>query len=408
MTRRPSSRIEFPGSTGAQLSARLDLPAGRPRAFALFAHCFTCSKDVVAAGRIAAELSGRGIAVLRFDFTGLGSSEGDFANTNLSSNVADIVHAAGWLSDYHEAPQILIGHSLGGAAVLAAAASIPSVRAVVTIGAPSDTHHLTHLFRDHLDTLERDGDASVEIAGRTFCIKQQLVDDLAEHRVTDSAAQLGLPLLILHSPIDNTVGVEHAQALYRSARHPKSFVSLDGADHLLSRRSDGEFAARVIATWADRFTVDEHPPIDPPPASAQVVVGETGQGPFLNHVVAGAHQFLADEPTSVGGFDAGPSPYDLLAAALGACTSMTIRMYADRKQLPLERVVVEVDHDKVHVQGAEDVADGKPAQIDRFARTILLEGALSDAERARLMAIADRCPVHRTLEAGAMITTTPA
>ncbi len=408
MKHRPSTQVEFVGSRGAPIAARLDTPAGPPSAYALFAHCFTCSKDVFAAGRIAAELNAHGIAVLRFDFTGLGASGGDFANTDFSSNIEDLVLAAGWLREHHAAAQILVGHSLGGAAVVAAAGAIPEVVAVATIGAPADTEHLVKLFRDRVDAIEQHGSADVEIAGRTFSIGRGLLDDLAHHRIVDCAAALDGALLVLHSPIDNVVGIEHAARLYEAARHPKSFVSLDGADHLLTRREDAEYAARIIAVWAERFVVAHQPPQPPPRSTAQVLVAETGQGVFLNHVVAGAHQMLADEPASVGGFDAGPSPYDLLAAALGSCTSMTIRMYADRKAIALDRVVVEVDHRKAHLDASAQVADGKAAQIDHFDRRIHLDGDLSDGDRQRLLAIADRCPVHRTLEAGARIVTTSA
>jgi uncharacterized OsmC-like protein/alpha-beta hydrolase superfamily lysophospholipase len=406
MTRRPGERVEFLGSRGELLTGRLDRPAGPPSAYAVFAHCFTCSKDIFAAGRIAAELNAHGIAVLRFDFTGLGSSDGDFANTNFSSNVEDLVCAADWLGEHHTAPQILIGHSLGGAAVLAAAPLLPGIAAVVTIGAPADTTHLRHLFQDQLAAIEGAEDASVEIAGRTFPIRRQLLDDLAQHRVLEHVSGLGAALLVMHSPVDNVVGIDHAARIYQAARHPKSFVSLDGADHLLSSRADAEYAARIIAVWADRFVTAEHGARPVPTSPAQVVVAETGQGLYLNHVVAGAHQMLADEPTSVGGFDAGPSPYDFLAAALGGCTSMTIRMYAQRKEIALDRVIVEVDHRKVHLDESAQVVDGHAARIDVFERHIRLEGELSDVDRQRLLAIADRCPVHRTLEAGAVITTT--
>ncbi len=406
---RPSKRVTFEGHGGCTLAARLDLPAAPPKAYAIFAHCFTCSKDLFAAGRIAAELNGQGIAVLRFDFTGLGSSEGDFGNTNFSSNVEDLVRAAAWLRDEHAAPQLLVGHSLGGAAVLAAVREIPEVVAVATIGAPADTEHLAELFVDDLGAIERDGEATVQLAGRTFTIRRQLLDDLARHEIVACAAGLDAALLVLHSPVDNTVGIEHAARIYQAARHPKSFVSLDGADHLLSRHVDAEFAARMIGAWAERYLVEQQPAHPAPPATDAVVVAETGQGQFLNHVVARGHQFLADEPESIGGFDAGPSPYDLLSAALGACTSMTMRMYAERKGLPLARAIVEVRHGKVHMEATEGATAGKATQIDRFERIIRLEGpALTAADRERLLSIADRCPVHRTLSQSSTIVTTSA
>jgi putative redox protein len=399
------SRVTFPGSSGDELAARLDLPAGPPKAYALFAHCFTCSKDLRAASRIAATLTDAGFAVLRFDFTGLGSSEGEFANTNFSSNVADLIAAADWLRSEHRAPQLIVGHSLGGAAAVVAGGQVDEVRAVATIGAPSDTTHVSHLFDHALDTIESEGAAEVELAGRRFTITRQFLDDLRTGAVIEAARTLRKALLVMHSPVDNTVSVEHAAALYEAARHPKSYVALDGADHLLGDHEDAGFAAGMIGTWAQRFLDDESGVAPPPDATAQVVLAETTQGMFLNHVVVGHHRFLADEPESFGGFDAGPSPYDFLATALGACTSMTLRMYADRKQLPLDRVLVEVEHDKVHLDDAGRVDDSKPGRLDRFRRTIHLEGELADDQRASLLRIADRCPVHRTLEQTSHITT---
>lgn len=399
-------RITFPGSQDAELAARLDLPAGPPSAFALFAHCFTCSKDVFAASRVAAGLTEAGFGVLRFDFTGLGSSEGDFANTDFSSNVEDLRRAVAWLTEHHRAPQLLVGHSLGGAAVLAMANEFPEVRAVATIGAPADVTHLEALLGDAVATIERDGEAEVELAGRAVRIRRQLLEDLRGVDLVERVATLRRPLLVLHSPIDATVGIEHAARLYTAARHPKSFVALDGADHLLTRRADATFAARMIGTWAERFLVDHSGQAPVPSATAQVVVAETTQGRFLNHVVAGDHRFLTDEPVAVGGFDAGPSPYDLLAAALGACTSMTLRMYADRKRLSLDRIVVEVDHAKVHVDECGAACDGRTGVVDRLLRTIHLAGELDDAQRTRLLEIADRCPVHRTLEGSSVVVTT--
>ena len=398
-------KVSFPGSLGGTLDARLDLPAGPPLAYALFAHCFTCSKDVVAATRIAAELTNHGIGVLRFDFTGLGSSEGDFSNTDFSSNLADLRQAAQWLGEHASAPQLLIGHSLGGAAAIAVANSIPEVTAVVTIGAPADTHHVTQLFAPHTATIEREGCAVVELAGRSFSIRRELLDDLTSHSIEQRASELRAALLVMHSPIDNLVGIENAARLYGAAKHPKSFLSLDGADHLLTSRADAEFAAMMIATWSRRYITDQRQAHPAPLATAPVVVAETGLGTFLNHVVAGEHRLLVDEPVSVGGFDAGPAPYDLLAAALGACTSMTLRLYADRKGLDLNRVAVEVEHGKVHADDCAGCVEGKGPLVDQFKRTITLDGNLDEAQRDALLRIADRCPVHRTLESTVHITT---
>jgi putative redox protein len=404
-------RITFPGSQGAELAARLDLPAGPPRAFALFAHCFTCSKDIAAASRIANALTDVGFGVLRFDFTGLGMSGGEFANTNFTSNTDDLVAAAAWLRTEHRAPQVLVGHSLGGSAVLAVAASIPEVRAVATIGAPASPEHVTGVFESSLAEISAAGVAEVQLAGRPFTIRQQFVDDLRNHVITDRVATMKRPLLVLHSPIDNTVSIDHAAEIFGAARHPKSFVSLDGADHLLSDRADAAFAASMIGAFADRYIVDESGALDAPRASAPVVVSETSQGPFLNHVVVGRHRLLADEPESIGGFDAGPSPYDFLGAALGACTSMTLRMYADRKSVPLDRVTVAVTHGKVHANDCAECAEngalsGRSGMIDRFERVITVAGdELTDEHRAKLLEIADKCPVHRTLESASAIVT---
>lgn len=404
-------RVEFPGSTGLKLSARLDLPAGPPKAFALFAHCFTCGKDLRSAGRLATALTDAGFGVLRFDFTGLGSSEGEFANTNFSSNTQDLHAAVEWLREQHSAPQILVGHSLGGAAVLAVAGDVPEVRAVATIGAPADTQHLTALFDDAVDEIAAEGEACVSLAGRPFTIKQQFLDDLNSHEVTARVAAMKTPLLVLHSPIDNTVGIENAAEIFEAARHPKNFMSLDGADHLLSAPRDAEFAAGAIAAFASRYVEDESGALAAPGAVAPVVVAETTQGPFLNHVVVGRHRFLADEPESIGGFDAGPAPYDFLGVALGACTSMTLRMYADRKKMPLDRVTVEVHHNKVHADDCEacaenELLDGRTGMIDQFERVITVEGHdLTDDDRQKLLIIADKCPVHRTLENASAIST---
>jgi putative redox protein len=404
-------RVNFPGSQGAQLAARLDLPAGPPRAFALFAHCFTCGKDIAAASRIANALTDLGFGVLRFDFTGLGMSDGEFENTNFTSNAGDLVAAADWLRREHRAPQLLVGHSLGGAAVLTVAADIAEARAVATIGAPASPDHVTDIFESSLDEIERTGVAEVQLAGRPFRIRQQFVDDLRNHVVTDRVATMKRALLVLHSPIDNTVSIDHAAEIFQAARHPKSFASLDGADHLLTNRDDARFAANAIGAFADRYIVDESGALDAPRASAAVVVAETTQGPFLNHVVVGRHRLLADEPESIGGFDAGPSPYDFLGAALGACTSMTLRMYADRKKIPLDRVTVEVTHGKVHAKDCVECAEdaglaARTGMIDRFEREITVAGDdLTDEHRAKLLEIADKCPVHRTLESASAIVT---
>ena len=402
----PTERLTFPGHDGSELAARLDRPEGPVLTTALFAHCFTCGKDIVAARRIAGRLAAEGIAVLRFDFTGLGHSGGEFANTTFTSNVADIEAAARHLDGIGMAPSLLIGHSLGGAAVLRAAESIPSARAVATIAAPFDPSHVTDNFASALPRIEEEGSAEVDLGGRPFCIGRAFVKDVSRTRLEAAVAGLGRALLILHSPTDATVGIENASGIFLAARHPKSFVTLDGADHLISRAGDAEYAAEVIAAWAGRY-LDLEPPAPPEGAPEGVVrVSEADAEGFLQDVASGPrHHALADEPLSFGGTDRGMSPYGFLGAGLGACTSMTIRMYARRKGWPLEHVSVDVTHDRVHAEDARADGEGARDTVDRFRRIVRLQGDLDAGQRARLMEIADRCPVHRTLERGARVRT---
>lgn len=399
-----TERITFEGHSGHKLAARLDRPDGPVLATALFAHCFTCSKDIPAARRIAGRLSAMGIAVFRFDFTGLGHSEGEFSNTTFSSNVADLVRAAEHLEGMGMSPDLLIGHSLGGAAVLRAAAQIPSSRAVVTLGAPFDPEHVTHNFGDALSTIREKGQAELELGGRPFTIKRDFVENIEAEYLAPAIAGLHRALLVMHGPRDSMVGIENAANIFSAAKHPKSFVTLDDADHLISNAEDAEYAAEVIAAWADRY-LDLRPPAPPIGAPEGIVrVSEADPDGFLQDVNAGPHHHaLADEPEAYGGTNRGMSPYGFLAAGLGACTSMTIRMYARRKGWPLTHVSVDVCHDKVH---AQDAGAGAETKVDRFRREIRLEGNLSDAQREKLLAIADKCPVHRTLEAQSEIVTT--
>lgn len=398
----PTQKIEFPGFHGASLAARLDLPDAPPRAFALFAHCFTCSKDTKAATYITKALVEADIAVLRFDFTGLGNSEGDFSNTNFSSNVEDLVAAAGWLRAQHAAPAILVGHSLGGAAVLAAAERIPEALALATVGAPFDPAHVARQFGTAADAIAQNGAAQVSLAGRSFTIRKQFLDDITSQSPAARIVKLGRALLVFHSPVDAVVDIRNAQDIYLAARHPKSFVSLDRADHMLTKSEDGMYVGHVLAAWARRYL-----PVTASSISVQagaVAVEETGAGKFTNTVRTTTHAIYADEPLSAGGNDRGLSPYDLLSAALGACTSMTMRMYADLKKLPLERVKVEVKHDKVHAADCAE-CETREGKIDRFERVITIEGALDNAQRARLLEIADKCPVHRSMHAEVQVVT---
>ena len=411
--RTQSQPATFTGSRGDQLAARLDLPDGEPLAFALFAHCFTCSKDLAAATRLSRGLADRGFGVLRFDFTGLGSSEGEFANTDFSSNIQDLVLAADWLRANHSAPAILIGHSLGGAAVLAAASQVPEAVAVATIGAPFDPSHVTGLFPDTVhDQLQRSGEADVQLAGRTFRVRRELLDDLEEHHLAEAIGSLRRALLVLHSPIDEIVDVDNARQIFEAARHPRSFISLDGADHLLTRRTDADYVADILNAWAGRYLPDRPPATAAAPSPTQapapaqtldssdpqlgtVIVTETGVGGFQQQVAAGRHRFLADEPVGVGD-DTGPNPYELLLAGLGSCTSMTLRMYAERKGWPLEHVEVQLRHDRIHAEDCDN-CEATSGLVDTIDRIVHIVGPLTSEQRNSLLAIADRCPVHRTL-----------
>ncbi|MEO0389349.1 MAG: bifunctional alpha/beta hydrolase/OsmC family protein [Pseudomonadota bacterium] len=397
----PTQRVTFAGHDGSTLAARLDMPEGPHLATALFAHCFTCGKDIPAARRIAGRLAAMGIAVLRFDFTGLGHSEGEFGNTSFTSNVNDLHAATAYLRAEGTPASLLIGHSLGGAAVLRAASEMPDIKAVATIGAPFDPGHVTHNFADALPEIISKGVAQVTLGGRPFSIGKQFLDDVAAGELTPAIGMLNAALLVLHAPRDEIVSIDNASQIFLAAKHPKSFVTLDDADHLVTQAAHAEYAADIIATWAGKY-LDLQAPEAPQGAPEGVVrSAEADAKGFLQDIMAGpAHHLLADEPTQVGGTDKGPSPYGLVAAGLAACTSMTIRMYARRKNWPLEHVSVDVLHDKVHGSDAE--AAGK---IDRFVRRIRLRGQLDTAQQDRLMEIADKCPVHRTLEASSQIAT---
>jgi len=393
-----SRNLTFTNGAGERLAASLDLPVnGTPRAYALFAHCFTCGKDLKAMHRISRALTGRCIAVLRFDFTGLGASEGEFAASTFSSNVDDLVAAADFLATDFAAPQILIGHSLGGSAALVAAGRMPSVRAVATIGAPCDPAHVIHHFDEQRDEIERSGEAEVRLGGRPFLIRRTLLEDLGEQRLREAIHGLRRALLIFHSPVDATVAIDNAARIYAAALHPKSFISLDRADHLLTAADDAEYVGTVIAAWTTKYVDALAPRSDAGRPGEPGVVVRIGAAGYTTDIDAGGHPLVADEPVSAGGCDQGPSPYQLLNAALGACTAMTLRMYADRKQWPLDGVRVHLDHAKVHASDCADCPEGSSSRVDVIEREITLSGALDDAQRQRLLEIADRCPVHRTL-----------
>ena len=386
-------KVRFTNPHGEQLAARLDRPTkGEPDAYALFAHCFTCSKDLKAVGAISRALNRQNIAVLRFDFTGLGESEGDFSDTNFSSNVDDLVAAADFLGENYEAPRIIVGHSLGGAAVLQAAHRIPSAEAVATIAAPYDPEHVTRLLDDALEEIKSSGEARITLAGRSFTIRKQFLEDLAATKMEETIRTLERALLIFHSPIDQTVGVENAARIFKAAKHPKSFVSLDDADHLLGDTSDAEYVGVVLGAWARKYV--DLDSTDERPSEGQVVTHT--EETYRTEIAAGRHPLVADEPEEVGGTDAGPTPYDYLLAALGSCTGMTLRMYADRKDWPLDEATVRLSHEKVHAEDC-DHCDTDEGKVDRIVREIELTGDLSAEQRERLLEIANKCPVHRTL-----------
>lgn len=393
-----SEKITFTNARGITLSARLDQPdSGKARAYALFAHCFTCSKNLRAVETINQQLAAQGIAVLRLDFTGLGESAGDFADTTFSTNIRDLMDAATFLAQRYKAPTLLIGHSLGGAAVLQAATRLAFVQAVVTIGAPAEPRHVSHLFANSLEEIEASGEAKVKLADREFTIKKDFLDDLEARSMHSILGHLGAGLLVLHAPEDEIVSLENAERIYQQAVQPKSLVTLEGADHLLTRPKDAAYAGQIIAAWADRFLPVTAEGFSDEAEAEDRVTARIGTTPYATEIQSGVHHLLADEPEAIGGQDTGPAPYDLLAAALASCTAITLRMYADRKQWPVTSIEVDVQHDKIHASDCAD-CETMEGKIDQFSRTLHIEGNLTPAQRQRMVEIADNCPVHRTLE----------
>lgn len=399
-----SQRVEFSSANGDTLSGVVETPEMDPRGWAIFAHCFTCSKKSLAASRVARGLAERGIGVLRFDFTGLGDSQGEFATSGFSSNVSDLVAAAQWMAETGRAPGLMIGHSLGGAAAVVAAGEIKSVRAVATIGAPADAGHVVEQFREHVPEIEAEGRAQVNLGGRPFTLSRAFLDDVRAATVLERVKALKKPFLILHAPADDVVGIDNATDLFIAAKHPKSFVSLDHADHLLTGKADADFVVDVLLGWSARYLNVQATAETAEAQRNKVIVRETGQnGPYQNEVLIGGRRYFADEPASIGGSDTGPDPYAWVAAGLGACTSITMRMYANRKNWPVDRLTVSVDHERRH---AEDCVDCSPRdKIDVFTRSIEIDGDLNDEDRTRILEIADKCPVHRTLEKGSKVET---
>lgn len=393
-------RFDFTNDKGEVLSGVLELPAGPPRALALFAHCFTCSKDSVAAATIAKTLTQHGLGVLRFDFTGLGASQGDFSDTNFSSNVEDLLAACDKLAQEYEAPQLLLGHSLGGTAVLKAAGSLEAVKAVVTIGTPAHAGHVAGVLDRDFERIEQEGQAEVDLGGRKFLIKKQFLDDIKNAGELPGLSSFRKALLVMHAPFDTIVSIDQASQIFKAAKHPKSFVTLDSADHLLSRRSDARYAASVIAAWVERYL---SPPEEEAGGQEKIVRVQSRQGKrFTQDIVAGRHHVVADEPSSAEGDDLGLNPYQLLLAGLGACTSMTMRMYARRKNIPLKGVTVDLHHEKIHAEDCRS-CESRQGKIDRIVKSIVMEGDLDDEQRERLLAIAEKCPVNRTLQSEILI-----
>jgi putative redox protein len=395
-------RIKFLNSKGLQLSGKLFLPLDeKPRFFAVFAHCFTCSKNLKAVNNISNTLSQLGVAVLSFDFTGLGNSEGEFSDTHFSSNVADLSAAYDYLKEDYEAPKLFIGHSLGGTAVLFAAEQLEEVTAIVTIGAPSNPDHVKKLFEGDIETIKKEGIAKVNIGGRSFNLKKDFIDDLENKDLSRVISGMRKAFLFLHSPQDRIVDISNAASLYQNAHHPKSFISLDGADHLLSEERESRYVGELISSWSKKYLPEEKPERDI--KGHQVKVRLFGDG-YTSEIKTPHHHLLADEPAEVGGDNLGPTPYDLLMASLGACTAMTLKMYADRKGWDLKQINVYLDHDKVHKEDSEEF-DKKSSKISRFTRSLEIEGDLEDDIKAKLLEIADKCPVHKTLQDEIIIET---
>ncbi len=397
-----TQKVTFTNQSGEELSARLEMPVNQhPHTFALFAHCFTCNKNLAAVRNISRALTIKGFAVLRFDFTGLGESEGDFADTNFSSNIQDLEQAARFLAEHYSAPEILIGHSLGGAAVIRAAMNMAEVKAVATIGAPFDPEHVSHLLESSREEIERNGVAKVNIGGRGFTVKKQFLEDIQNNKCIDEIKSLDKGLLIMHSTQDRVVSIDNAAKIYHAAMHPKSFISLDGADHLLSTKEDSSYAGDLIGCWAKKFI--DLPKKEKLNAIKEVAV-RLGHEGFTTDIMARKHGLTADEPESVGGNDFGPSPYELLSAGLGACTAMTLQMYARRKKWDLQEVIVHLEHYKDYAEDMANTGEEK-SKIDHFNRLIELKGQLDQEQKDRLLEIANKCPVHRTMNAPVAVNT---
>lgn len=386
--------ISFKNSAGHQLAAVIEQPVIPVKCYALFAHCFSCGKDILIASRIARSLVARGVAVLRFDFTGIGDSEGEFESSNFTSNIDDIISATNHLREHYSAPQILIGHSLGGTAMLNAAEQVSEAKAVVSIAAPFTADHILSHFQDKVEELEQKEKVDIELAGKILTINREFVSDLKAHSNEDRISQLRKALLILHSPFDEIVPIEEATKIFVNAKHPKSFVSLDKADHLITDKEDAEYVANTIVAWASRY-IEEDSSTSQVIDKGEVLIGE-GNKKFLREVASDDHTWFSDEPLAVGGDNLGPDPYEQLLSSLGTCTSMTLRMYANHKGWPVEDIQVKLKHSRQHDQDCEQ-PDEKSCKIELIQKFITIKGDLDEQQINRLVEVADRCPVHKTL-----------
>lgn len=396
-------KVVFLNRENQELKGRLELPLDqKPHNFAIFAHCFTCNKNLSAVKNISRALTANGFGVFRFDFTGLGESDGDFENTNFSGNVDDLISAANFLTENFRAPTVIIGHSLGGTAAIFAASKISAIKAVATIGAPSNPKHVQNLLRSNIDEIKANGKAVVDLGGREFTIKKQFLDDLETQSLPDVAKNLNKALLIIHSPQDSTVEIKNAEEIYVAAKHPKSFVSIDGADHLLLKKEDSLYVGNLIANWTKRYL--NIPNTETLKTTHQALASLDATDGFSTQMKVGSHYMMADEPTSFGGNNFGPSPYEYVSAGLSACTAMTIQMYAKRKNWLVENVEVHTSYDTIHAEDCTD-CENENAKIAVFNREIKLLGDLDDNQVKRLLQIADKCPVHKTLHATVQVIT---